>query len=373
MSLVVCVYLCKYYTHAYTHCQYSTMNEVGIKKVRWENKDKRISLGDCLYLQVRKSSKTYLVIKRGKDKSSTTTLGKSPQMSLRDAKIAAVNLLKSTAASISTTTVEDLADKYWKEVAEPNYKQPKQAIGYYNQIKKSIGRKKVRDIKRSDLVAFIQAYSKRGARTGDRMRSYLRMIFSYAVELGYIDHSPMEEVSKRITGYKYAPRKRLLTDTEIKWLFADDFYHKRALRFLLLTGLRVGEMWKGYQDGDKWRIDDTKGRHAKEDKHPHWVYLTDSAKACLPIKKVSNEALQHWLRAQQDEPDRSLRWTPHDCRRTYSTIAHDNGVMPHIVEKCLNHVMEGVMAVYNHAEYEVERIDAAKRVEKIVLEIVNNE
>ena len=34
------------------------------------------------------------------------------------------------------------------------------------------------------------------------------------------------------------------------------------------------------------------------------------------------------------------------------------GVPPYVVEKMLNHVFDGVMAVYNHATYEFERRQA---------------
>jgi hypothetical protein len=40
------------------------------------------------------------------------------------------------------------------------------------------------------------------------------------------------------------------------------------------------------------------------------------------------------------------------------------------LERVLNHTLEGVMAVYNHAEYEVDRIDAAKKLERVILEVV---
>jgi len=36
-------------------------------------------------------------------------------------------------------------------------------------------------------------------------------------------------------------------------------------------------------------------------------------------------------------------------------------VLPHITEKILNHTMQGVMAVYNRADYEAERREAMQR------------
>jgi len=44
----------------------------------------------------------------------------------------------------------------------------------------------------------------------------------------------------------------------------------------------------------------------------------------------------------------------------------DNGVEPFIVERVLNHKLEGVMAVYNRAEYENERIKASLAMERII-------
>jgi hypothetical protein len=48
----------------------------------------------------------------------------------------------------------------------------------------------------------------------------------------------------------------------------------------------------------------------------------------------------------------------------------DNGIEPFIVERVLNHKLEGVMAVYNRAEYEAERIKAALVMEKTIKEII---
>ncbi|MDX1701990.1 MAG: hypothetical protein R3250_15290, partial [Melioribacteraceae bacterium] len=61
---------------------------------------------------------------------------------------------------------------------------------------------------------------------------------------------------------------------------------------------------------------------------------------------------------------------PHDLRRTCATKMADNGIEPFIVERVLNHKLEGVMAVYNRAEYERERINASLLIEKVILELV---
>jgi len=356
------------------------MNEKDIKAFKW-TKDRQIPLGDCLYLHLRKSSKTYTVRKRIKGKQSVKTLGKHPEMSLRQARMDAQTY--SMSGLVSNRIVSELVDKYWTEVIVPTSKVPKQVEGYFNNIKAEFGRDKLGDITRSMLVSYIQDYStERGARSADRMRSYLIQVFSYAVELGYLDTSPMSLVTKRITGYISRARKRVLSNEEIKdmwhWKNAESGWQKteentRVIKFLLLTGLRISEAQKGYIDGDKFRVDDTKGKHSKDETRPHWVYLTETAKSLLPLPRCTDTNIQAWLKRKLIKEKVEPRYTPHDCRRTFATMASDIKVAPFIVEKCLNHRMSGMLAVYNHAEYEAERIEAAKAIEKKILEIINEQ
>ena len=51
-------------------------NDHFIRNIKWEGKDKRLLIGDCLILQVRRSSKTWLVRRRIDGKASITTIGK---------------------------------------------------------------------------------------------------------------------------------------------------------------------------------------------------------------------------------------------------------------------------------------------------------
>lgn len=238
------------------------------------------------------------------------------------------------------------------------------------------------EIRRYELVQFIKSYSRtRGARSADRTRSYLKQLVAYGVELGYITgESPMDGVTKRVTGYVPIDRKRVLTTDEIRmiwaWRNAPQGWKKtednvRMIKFLLLTGLRISEAQIGYVDGDKFRIDDTKGKHPKHEKRPHWVYLTDEAKLQIPLPKCTATNIQQWLKRKLVSDDIQDRFTPHDCRCTYATIANDNGIEPFIVERALNHRMQGVMATCNHAEYEAERISCAKVVEFALLQAIN--
>ncbi len=367
------------------------MNEKDIKALKWE-KDKRIGLGGGLYLNLRRSSKTYIVRKTEHGKATVITLGKHDTLSLKDAKSKAMKLQR--AKDISNLTMSKLKEKYWEEIVQPSSKVPKQVEGYLNNIDEKFGRRKVIDITRAMLVSFIQDYSTvRGARSADRIRSYLKQLFSYAVELGILTGSPMSEVTKRITGYNNVERTRVLSPTEIKKVWSWGVHQPkgnyksvdnvRLIKFLLLTGLRISEAQNGYIDDNKFRIDDTKGKHSINEKRPHWVYLTETAKAQLPLPKTTATNIQAWLKRKlinegytsggTQDAEKSNRFTPHDCRRSFATLANENGIMPHIVEKVLNHKMDGMMAVYNHAEYEEERIACAEKIESVILRILKKE
>jgi len=77
----------------------------------------------------------------------------------------------------------------------------------------------------------------------------------------------------------------------------------------------------------------------------------------LEISPVDRAWLRRWCQRERISP----AFRPHDLRRTCATRLNTLGVLPHIAEKILNHTMQGVMAVYNRAEYEAERIEAMQR------------
>jgi len=349
-------------------------NEHSIKSLKWDGKDERLLMGNCLILQLRRTSKTWLVRRRIGGKTSITTIGKHPEISLKKARLEATKI--TTAQTFSVLTIEELVSKYMKEVVEPKHKRPELAQGYMNRaVLPAFGSQKVRDITRAQCVELIQNYSKRGARTADQLRSNLKKLFSYAVELGHRDDNPMLEVSSRITGYVPSPRERVLTDDEIRdmwsWKNTTEWQrteqNTRILRFLLLTGLRIGEAQKGYQEGNKWIISKELSKNGKA----HWVYLTKTAQEQLPLPTCTATNIQAWLKRRLGL-DNNNRYTPHDLRRTCATRMADNGVEPFIVERVLNHKLEGVMAVYNRAEYEEERIRASTVMEKVILDLLKN-
>lgn len=173
-------------------------------------------------------------------------------------------------------------------------------------------------------------------------------------------------------------RDRVLSDSEIRTLWHADSPHQALVRFLLVTGQRIGEtqlaLWSQVSE-DRWTLPAENTKNAR----PHWVPLTSLAHEVLGtlprvrpkvFGRTSSTAVQAWIKRWCARESIRPAFTPHDLRRTFTTRLNELGVAPHVVERMLNHQLQGVMAVYNRAEYVAERHEAtqlwANRLQTIV-------
>jgi len=177
------------------------------------------------------------------------------------------------------------------------------------------------------------------------------------------------------------------------------------LQVLTLTGCRTGEAlgakWEHINlDAGIWTIPPGDAQRRAKSLRTHVVHLSKQAKAVFatlpryekspwvfaspldPAKPIDEKAAARVIRRAFDTDKRKpakdwrpvtkgrgkrstlphsaplagvAEFAPHDLRRTFRSRLADLGVAPHVAEKCLNHDLGGVLAVYDRGEYLPER------------------
>jgi integrase len=283
------------------------------------------------------------------------TIGTHPVMNLAAARQKATDLDK-VGAPVAMTFGQ-LLDAWYEKRIEGRYKVTKNIEVYVNRGKEWLGHVQLSALTTQQLVAKLQAYADVAAVGANRCLSNWKLALDYATEIGALTTNPLARTTSRAVGGEEKSRDRTLSDKEIEALWADTHDHGPLLRALLLTGCRISELQAAtvdQLDGDVLRIPDNKSSR------PHWVPVTPALRQQFGnhgshlFEVRSNTAVQARLKRI------GVGWTPHDLRRTFATRMAGAGVAPHVVEKMLNHSMQGVMAIYNRHGYEKERIEAAK-------------
>jgi integrase len=330
-------------------------------------------------------------------RTKKTTVGRYPKMGLRAARIAAAKIRGDDQVTADIPGVVAnapvffgaLLDRYYEEHIEPNYRRPLQVRQYIdNRVTDDLKALQVADLSAKETREFrvtvrtwLREYGDtRGRVAANRLLAIFKQATKYGTAIGWLTVDPLTELTRKLVGGEETPGKRVLTDDEIRMLWHAESDHVPLLRFLLMTGQRIGEaqalLWTDIKD-NIWHLPAT----ITKNKKAHWVPITPEVQKILDaqpehgrrvFKSISATATQAWVRRWCDRNKIEDRFTPHDLRRTYVTRMNDLDVEPYVVEKLVNHTMTGVMAVYNHAEYEEQRIAAAIKWSKDVWTITNN-
>jgi integrase len=305
----------------------------------------------------------------------------------------------------ASDTFEAIAKKYLaakKESTRPgSYSETERHILKHA---KPLSGLQVAKISRGDIATLIGTIKKNsGPVAANRVRSTLSDFFSWAMSEGVdgIENNPVLNTNK----YEESSRERVLKDFELRviWKCAGDDHYGSILKLLMLTGQRADEI-ASVRDSEitettvpERRVTNTiklpqfnikaldLPAERTKNKRPHIVPLSPAAAAILdaqPERANSDGSLREfvfgigqrgfsgWSRCKERLDERIEKelgeslphWTPHDMRRTMSTLMNDRlGVLPHVVEAILNHVSGakgGVAGVYNKALYLRERAEA---------------
>ncbi len=279
--------------------------------------------------------------------------------------------------SAENLTVGHLLDD-WFDQNEKMWKRPKQMEGYIRRLTADDPHIVAMNIHVVDLMIVRRSLKNYAGNHGNvaanRLMEILKQVFKHAVQVGYLKYSPIVDLTRKVVGGIEKTRERVLTDDEMRLVYSTD-RHTDLFRFLLLTGQRIRESqlatWE-HITGDRLFIPAANNKSGRD----HWVALSHQAQELLNsmphdrgkiFGSTSETAVQAYLKRwclrkkigeNNQETKHQGAFTPHDLRRTFATRLNELKVGPHIVEKILNHKMSGVMAVYNQAGYEDERVAA---------------
>jgi integrase len=298
-------------------------------------------------------------------------------------------------------TVEELVNEFAEKQLRRDRKRPEQAEQILQvNIVPFLGKVKIKDVRRRDVVSTLERIMRRGAPAmANRTASLTKQMFLFAIEHGHIDSNPCNEITRTSIGGYEAPRQIYLSYRDI-WLlwtnlpkapFSESF--KIAIKILLATGLRRAELMNGEWDHvllDKqlWIIPADLSKNGKQ----HVVQMTPlTLKLFTELKALAGGSRYlvpspTWSgKENEDRPATPAALTraiirhraslgvtalsPHVLRHTFSTQVSGLGVAPHVIEKLLNHSFTGMLAVYNHQHYFLERATALQKWSTRLLEI----
>lgn len=334
------------------------LSDLAIKNLRAGKKDRFVSDGGGLYLRVHPTGTKTFVFRSQAGGATWTALGTYPTLSLAAARLQAANFKTGGVVTVAAAAKEHYERILLKQYARPDIP--------WDRIKRDVlptwGERLLGAITRKDVTTLLQKIVDRGSPVAaNRTLSDIQHLFDYAVQRGWLDTNPASGVTRRVIGGQEKSRERALALHEIgafcqrlrSWRSSAG--NHLALALLLTTGQRATEVLRVSQAdiaGCWWTIpkERTKSRRA------HKVYLSPQSRAILraafttlgptPFTSDHRALSRAVARLKFDPP-----FTPHDLRRTFASHLADAGIAPHVIEKCLNHQMEGVMAVYNRAEY----------------------
>src|SRR5262245_23546200 len=236
----------------------------------------------------------------------------------------------------------------------------------------------------SSLIATIA--DSNGPTAATNAHGTLSGYFSWLMREGLLDQNPMLYTNKP----KPRPgRDRVLTEDELRalWTALGDDDYGNIVKLLAYTAARRGEI------GDLlWNEVDLDAAvielppHRMKSNRAHLIMLSKPALAILSERQRNGRehvfgrgqsGFRGWSRARKalDATIAGERpsWVLHDLRRLASTVMHDIGISPHIVERCLAHVghQSGTPGTYNKAQYAAETRRAMERWAEYVDAIVS--
>lgn len=378
------------------------LTETAIKNAKPKEKPYKLSDSGGLYAEITPTGGKHWRMKYRYDgKEKKLSIGSYPTISLKLARDARDQAKEKLAQGIDPSAAKQQAkaDRQAQSVEAEllaytfeqafndwhTFKQPSWTEGYSDDVlargrmylMPRLGKMALADIEPIDVLDTLKRCEQAGKLdTLKKVRSILSQVLRYAVGTQKLNTDPSRDVpldvfqkqEKRNHAHQVLPAEIRRIYQAIQQPYKGSFEVANAMRLLPLTVLRANELC-----GLEWQEVDLVDRVLRIDaqrmkmKKGHIVPLSRQAVAILENQKAHHkggdyvfpspltnskpiriEALLKAMRVQGIDKD---TFTNHGWRHSFSTTMNERGFEPHIIELQLAHVLGGVQAVYNKAQY----------------------
>ncbi len=332
--------------------------------------------------------------------------GQDPALARKVARVEKAAQQKTQLAEIeeqmARATVRDLFDR-WVSLELAKRKESSRAEvvrAFTKDVLPMIGKLYAEDVTKSHVMRVLDAILARNApRLANRTLSDLRQMFGFGYVRGIVQNDPTHRIRKADVGGKETERDRVLEESEIRELarkLPDANLQKPselAVWIMLSTGCRVGDLMKAQWseidfDAGTWTFQPEKDKTHIQRTHTvflsdfaveqfrqlwaysgvsRWLYpnTSDSGPVCKKsiTRQLGDRQTEHTL-SKRTELTGALkltggRWTPHDLRRTATTMMVELGVSSDVAQRCTYHLeQDRIKRTYNRAQQREEQARA---------------
>lgn len=365
------------------------LTELQVKTSKPRDKAYMLRDGRGLYLRIDPSGRKYWILRFWEQKREhQMSLGPYPDIGLKDARLKRDEIQTARAKGesprrpapvVTRHTLRDVAEE-WLNVRmadkSPSYLRTVN-LRLDKYIFPALGAWDLASVTPGDVLRLCRRIEGEGhIETAARVKVIIGQVFRFAIASGYTDTDPTASLAGALQVRQERHFPTITDPTEVGLLMrAMSAYPypilRSAMLFSAFTFARPGEvrqaLWAEFQ-GDIWDIPASKMKMRRR----HLVPLSSQVQTLLAelrpytghspylfpsprndARPISQDTVRVTLRAIGYTKD---QFTPHGFRAMASTILHENGFNPPVIERQLAHVQQNTVArAYNHAEYMPER------------------
>ncbi len=281
--------------------------------------------------------------------------------------------------SRNAITISQLAEDYIKDLLSRGKSDNSVAWHISAYVKPKFGQRNIDDLRPREILDYFRGISAKKPSTARSVFGTLRRMYEFAIARQIVDFSPAASIKPNVISSK-RQRERTLSVDELGKLLRElskpenslSEAQQIAIRMLLWSLGRKTEVtemsWSELNDESGIL---TLPEERTKNGRTHIVPLPRQSIAALKrLKEIGCSSDWVFPGKNSNRPmgettlnerlARSNRlgiehWRIHDLRRTGSTMLHEMGFPPLIIERALNHVQDGVGGVYNKAQWLDER------------------